>query len=516
MIVRHLTVVWVAALLGAGVFPRLAFAQQSNVDRAIADEREIDVPTAPVVVDGFDLFNVRGSTGFPAEARAAAIASRIRDAAADASISVDDVIATPAGDITQIAAGPRPLLQLFNADAAIESVGRDELASIVVVVIRKAINGYRADRAPTHLQQAGIKALVATVVLIGLLWLGLRALRWFASHLEVRYRARVKSVGIQSFNILERDRIWTSLQGALGGVRLLTIVVLAYFYFEFVFGQFPWTRRISVELLDYVVVPLASMGMGFAKAMPSLIFLVLLFFVTRMALRLIKLFFNAVESGGVKLREFEPDWAQPTYRMIRIGVVAFALVVAYPYIPGSESDAFKGVSIFLGVLFSIGSSSFVSNFIAGYAITYRRLFKVGHRVKVDDVIGDVSEVRLQVTHLRTVKNEEVIIPNSEILNRIVTNYSTFASRGGLILHTTVGIGYETPWRQVEAMLLLSAQRTVARCAIRLRLCNTKNWASSALPTNSTRSRTMPRRWAACTRQCIAIFSTCSTNTACRS
>jgi small-conductance mechanosensitive channel len=237
------------------------------------------------------------------------------------------------------------------------------------------------------------------------------------------------------------------------------IVALAYFYCEYVLGQFPWTRRISIDLINYVVDPLKSMGVGFIESLPSLIFLVLLFFVTRLTLRLIKLFFNAVERGAVTLREFEPDWAQPTYRMIRIGVIAFALVVAYPYIPGSESDAFKGVSIFLGVLFSIGSSSFVSNFIAGYAITYRRLFKVGHRVKVDDVVGDVSEVRLQVTHLRTVKNEEVIIPNSEILNRIVTNYSTFASRGGLILHTTVGIGYETPWRQVEALLLLAAQRT---------------------------------------------------------
>jgi small-conductance mechanosensitive channel len=134
-------------------------------------------------------------------------------------------------------------------------------------------------------------------------------------------------------------------------------------------------------------------------------------------------------------------------------------VIAYPYIPGSESDAFKGVSIFLGVLLSIGSSSFVSNIIAGYAITYRRLFKVGHRVRVGDTVGDVVAMRLQVTHLRSLKNEEVIIPNSEILNSSVTNYSSFADADGVILHTTVGIGYETPWRQVEAMLLMAAERT---------------------------------------------------------
>jgi small-conductance mechanosensitive channel len=140
-------------------------------------------------------------------------------------------------------------------------------------------------------------------------------------------------------------------------------------------------------------------------------------------------------------------------------VVAFALVVAYPYIPGSESAAFKGVSIFLGVVFSLGSTSIISNLIAGYALTYRRAFRVGDRVKIGDVIGDVTDVRLQVTHLRTAKNEAVIVPNSVILNSEVTNYSTFAKTSGLILHTTVGIGYEVPWRQVEAMLLEAAART---------------------------------------------------------
>jgi small-conductance mechanosensitive channel len=137
----------------------------------------------------------------------------------------------------------------------------------------------------------------------------------------------------------------------------------------------------------------------------------------------------------------------------------FTAIVAYPYIPGSGSEAFKGISIFLGVIFSIGSSSFVSNTIAGYALTYRRVFKIGDRVKIEDVVGDVVQTRLQVTHLRSLKNEEVIVPNSLIVNSQVVNYSSLARKQGLILHTTVGIGYETPWRKVEAMLLLAAKRT---------------------------------------------------------
>jgi small-conductance mechanosensitive channel len=161
----------------------------------------------------------------------------------------------------------------------------------------------------------------------------------------------------------------------------------------------------------------------------------------------------------VKLESFEADWAEPTYKIVRLLVIVFALVVAYPYIPGSSSEAFKGISLFIGVVFSLGSSSIVANMMAGYMMTYRRAFRLGDRVKIGDVVGDVSEMRLQVTHLRTIMNEEVIVPNSKILDNEVVNYSTLARTRGLILSTTVGIGYEAPWRQVEAMLLEAARRT---------------------------------------------------------
>jgi len=157
--------------------------------------------------------------------------------------------------------------------------------------------------------------------------------------------------------------------------------------------------------------------------------------------------------------KFDPDWAIPTYKLVRLGVLAFAAVSAYPYLPGSDSAAFKGISLFLGVMLSLGSSSAISNVVAGYSMTYRKAFKLGDRVKIGDQIGEVLETRLLVTRLRTPKNEEVIIPNSLVTGSEVTNYSVYARTQGLILHTTVGIGYETPWRQVEAMLLMAAERT---------------------------------------------------------
>jgi small-conductance mechanosensitive channel len=242
-------------------------------------------------------------------------------------------------------------------------------------------------------------------------------------------------------------------------VRAATAAVLVYLWLQFVLGSFPLTRPLAARLLALVLDPLSRLGGGVVAMLPDLAFLLVLYLVTRWVVGLTRLFFEAVARGHATLANFEADWALPTYRIVRIAIVAFALVVAYPYIPGSRSAAFQSISIFLGVMFSIGSSSFIANIIAGYSMTYRRAFRVGDRIQVGEVFGDVSEIRLQVTHVRSVKNEEIVVPNSSLLNSNVVNYSALARTRGLILHTTVGIGYETPWRQVEAMLLLAAERT---------------------------------------------------------
>jgi small-conductance mechanosensitive channel len=302
---------------------------------------------------------------------------------------------------------------------------------------------------------SGVATLVLAALVALVIWLSRRAQR----ALEATYRQRVQSVGIQSFQILRAEQIWVALRRALLGARTLVILVLAFVYLQYVLGLLPWARGASSRLLQYILDPLATMGWGVVNALPDLLFLVILFVVTRYLLKVVHLFFAAVGRGEVALSGFEREWADPTYKLLRVAIVALALVVAYPYIPGSGSDAFKGISIFIGIVFSLGSSSTIANIIAGYTMTYRRAFRMGDRVKIGDIVGDVTEMRLQVTHLRTIKNEEVIIPNSSILTNEVVNYSSLAHRLGLILHTRVGIGYETPWRQVEAMLLIAAERT---------------------------------------------------------
>jgi len=193
--------------------------------------------------------------------------------------------------------------------------------------------------------------------------------------------------------------------------------------------------------------------------LPNLIFLIILVVLTRYLLRAVQLFFRRVGEGSITVPGFDSDWALPTDRIVRLLTVAFALVIAYPYIPGSGSEAFKGITLLLGLIFSLGSPSVIGNLVAGQSLAFRRAFKVGDRVKVGEHMGDVAQVRLLTTYLRSPKNEQIVIPNSLILNSEVVNYSTLAPDPGLILHTTVRIGYGTPWRKVEAMLLEAAART---------------------------------------------------------
>src|SRR5215467_10133151 len=446
----------VFAALALGTTMTTARARAADDAQTRGADSEAELPSAPVVIDGSTLFRVRGTSLFPADRRAAGIASRIRELAADRTVPVDALRPVEIETGASIEAPGHHVMTVFDTEARYESVDRRLLTEALLRTIRGAVADYREARTRAALLRSAAYSGLATAILAALVvWLSRRA----HTALESTYRQRVQAVGIQSFQIVRSEQIWVALRRALAVVRALVILGLVFVYVQYVLGLFPWTRGASNQLLQYFLDPLATMGWGLVNTTPDLVFLVILFFVTRYALKVVNLFFAAVGRGEVTLSGFEQEWSDPTYKLLRIAIVALALVVAYPYIPGSSSEAFKGISIFIGILFSLGSSSTIANVIAGYTMTYRRAFRLGDRVKIGDVTGDVTEMRLQVTHLRTIKNEEVIIPNSSIINNEVVNYSSLAHRHGLILHTTVGIGYETPWRQVEAMLLIAAERT---------------------------------------------------------
>ena len=420
---------------------------------------DAQIVTAPVEIDGRVLFSVRGMTSLPASERAAAIRERIERAASNPSLPLESVRVVEADDYSSLMAGELRIMALFDADAKIEQVKRTTLGLVYREGIAGAIERFRHERSPDVLIRHALEVAVATLTFIGAVVM----LRWLFRRinklLETRLRRRIQSVGIQSFEIVRAENIWRALYAAVSGLYFLIIAAAIFSYVHFVLGRFPWTRHFANGLMADVLRPIKGAGLDLLGYLPNLAFLAVLYFVVRFSLRLVRLFFDSVAKGSVVFSAFEAEWALPTYKIVRFAILVLAVIVAYPYIPGSDSAAFKGVSILLGVVISLGSSSAMANTLAGLMLVYRRAFKVGDRVRIGEILGDVTAVRLQVTHLRTLKNEEVTVPNSTIVNGHVVNYSALASNDGLILHAKVGIGYETPWRQVEAMLLEAAART---------------------------------------------------------
>jgi small-conductance mechanosensitive channel len=306
---------------------------------------------------------------------------------------------------------------------------------------------------------AALFTLIATLVLIAALYLINKLYHRGEAKIQAWLDSKKVHIGIQTFEVVRAERVRVLLMGGLRMIQVFIILLIIYAYLHLSLSFFPWTKGFASQLFDYILGPLRTVGSAVLAAIPSLIFLAVIILITVYILKLMRHFFDEIEKGIIVLKGFYPEWAKPTYRICRLLVIAFAAVVAFPYIPGSGSSAFKGISIFFGVLFSLGSTSFIANILGGYSITYRRVFKIGDRVKIADFVGDVVDMRLSVTHLKTIKNEVITVPNSMIVNSHVINYSSLARENGLILHTTVTIGYDTPWRQVHALLLMGAERT---------------------------------------------------------
>jgi small-conductance mechanosensitive channel len=415
--------------------------------------------SAPVIIDGVELFRVSGTASFPSALRAHDVGARIIAAADDPGIAPAAIVTRPSESRIDIVAGNRHLVAVVATDAALEGLPLADTALLRAMRIREALIRYRADRSTDSIMQAVLATTLAAAIAALLLLGAIRGFRLAFDTLERRYRSRVHSLTIQSFEVVRADSIWRGMKSVLGTLRVLFIAAIVYALCAFSLREFPWTRGFAEQLVQFVVDPLQSMGVAVLRYLPKLAFLVVLVIVIRYVLKLMGLFFDSVQAGRVPLRGFDAEWARPTYQIVRILIVLLALVIAYPYLPGSGSAAFQGLSIFAGLMLSLGASSAMASIIAGYTVTYRRAFRVGDRITVGEYTGEVTEVRLMVTHLRTAKNEEVVVPNSVVLQSHVVNYSKLAKTHGLILHTTVSIGYEVPWRQVEAMLLLAAERS---------------------------------------------------------
>ena len=270
---------------------------------------------------------------------------------------------------------------------------------------------------------------------------------------------RIRSLRIQKLELVSAERITDLLITFARGVRLLATLVLLYIYLPLVFSFFPWTRGYAGVLFEYVLQPVRLVGAAIAEYIPKLLFVAVIALVAHYAIKLVRFFFVEVGKGTIEWPGFYADWANPTFKIARFLIIVLAAVAAFPYLPGSKSPAFQGISLFLGLLFSLGSTSAVANLVGGVVLTYTRAFQIGDRVKIGETIGDVVEKTLLVTRVRTIKNVDISIPNSMVLSSHIINFSSSAQQHGLILHTSVTIGYDAPWRTVHELLLAAAAAT---------------------------------------------------------
>ena len=416
---------------------------------------------APVIVRGDTLFFVHGSFGaVTAATRALAIADRIKQAAGRVRAGLDTVRVVTVGGEVGVAADSLVLMAILPADVGNTGETRVALATRYAEVIKDAIARGSLREQVRQIGVGVVLALAATLLLLLLRLLLLKALGRVDQWVDLlRGSSRLPTLKFQQLELLSSEKIADALRAGLRLLRLGAMLVLVYFYLVAVLGLFPWTRGISTQILGYLVDPLGVVAVSVLGYLPHLFFVVIIVLVTRYLLRGIRALFHGVETGLIAFDGFDRDWAMPTYKLARFMVMAFALVVMWPYLPGSDSDAFKGVSLFVGLIFSLGSTVAVANLVAGSLLTYTRAFQVGDRVRIGDTTGDVVARSLMVTRVRTVTNIEVTIPNNMVMSSAVLNFSTNARRGGILIQTTVTIGYDVPWRRVHELLLRAARAT---------------------------------------------------------
>jgi small-conductance mechanosensitive channel len=273
---------------------------------------------------------------------------------------------------------------------------------------------------------------------------------------------KIKPVTFKQLTLIEPDQSRIVLALIVNFLKYVAYALIIYLTLPIVFGLFEPTRELAVRLIGYILTPLKRILLGILNYIPNVIGIIVTLVVMHYAIKVLRYFSNQIESEKLVIKGFYPDWAPPTFSILRILTYVFTLIIIYPMLPHSDSAIFQGVSVFVGLLVSLGSTSFIGNIVAGIVVTYMRPFKIGDRIKIGEITGFVVEKNATVTRLRTHKNEYVTFPNSSILNSNITNYNLSADNEedhGLILNTVITFGYTTPWKQVHEILINAALKT---------------------------------------------------------
>lgn len=407
------------------------------------------------------LFNIYSKLGsFSASDRALAITERINELKKEVGFSENTLTIVESETTFDILYGERILMSISENDALWNNTSKKELAEHYRKIITDAILKYKQETSfITLVKEIGLAVLVLLILGVLISYTG-KLFNWFSTKIVLQKGKRIKDLKIKNYTLFEADKFTNIILRINSLLKWVVFILLVYFALPIIFGFFPWTQHFAETLFGYVFIPLKKIGAGLWNYLPNLFTIAVIFFVFRYAIKGIHFLKTEIENGKLQPTGFYPDWANPTFQILKVILYAFMFVLIFPYLPGSDSPIFQGVSVFLGFLFTFGSAGSLSNIVAGIVLTYMRLFKIGDRVKIGEVVGDVIEKSLLVTRVKTIKNEIISIPNSTVMSSHTINYSNEAEMGkGLIMHTTVTIGYDVPWKNMHQTLLNAADRT---------------------------------------------------------
>lgn len=435
----------------------LTFLSAAQVIAPVPYQIRQDSASSPVVLQNDTLFYISQPVGiYSAAERAKRINVLLKDILVERETEVDSFKLMAIEQNYYIFYKDLPIMAIYPHDTAGIGISQFDLAQINIDSIKQ---GFRTN-SPSYNLKVLTKNILNTSIIILLVIAVVILLNWifrkFLKYLDARKEKYFKGWSLRNYLLFSSDQQFRVIRSLLFIIKIGLIILVVFIALPIIFTLFPETESITRKLINLIWSPVRKILLGIVAYIPKLITIIIIYFVFRYIIKGLKFLANEVEMKKLILPGFYPEWARPTFTIFRFILYVFMFILIFPLLPGSDSAIFQGVSIFVGLLISIGSSSAIANAVAGIVITYMRPFKIGDRIKIDDITGDVIEKSALVTRVRTIKNEDITIPNARLLTSFTVNYSAPAGETGLIIHTTVTIGYDAPWRKVHKLLIDAA------------------------------------------------------------
>lgn len=428
--------------------------------RQSIDSLRAITPGVPVVIEDDTIFTLYASRGgYSPQDRSEMINEKLLKIGKSRSLRRDSVHILDNDSYNDIMYGDKVLLSLTDQDALWAGVTRQALAEEYALIFEAKIEALKAE----HSFMQIIKRVLLFVLVLVAQYLLFKLTNYLFRRLRrqiIRFKQqRLKPIYIRDYELMNTRRLGRMLVFFSNIIRYIVLLIQLTFSVPIMFAIFPQTEKLAVQIFHYIIEPIKMIAVSILEYIPNLFIIIVIWFCVRYLIKGLRYIATEIEKEKLKIGGFYPDWAIPTFNIIRFMLYAFMIAMIYPYLPGSQSGVFQGISVFVGLIISLGSSTVIGNIIAGLVITYMRPFKIGDRIKLDNTTGNVVEKTPFVTRIRTPKNEVVTIPNSFIMSSHTVNYSASARQYGLIIHTTVTIGYDAPWRQVHQLLINAARLT---------------------------------------------------------